>query len=936
MADRAPDLLLIDGNSLAYRAFFALPESIATSTGEPTNAIFGFSSMLVKLVETLGHVPTAVAWDAGLSGRGELYPEYKAQRDKKPDLLRAQWPQFAPITEAFGYANVKLAGYEADDVIGTLARKAREKGLRTVIVTGDRDIFQLIDPDGLVGVMATGRGITETKTYDYQAVVDRYGLPPELIPDFYGLKGDTSDNIPGVPGIGDKTGAQLLQQFGDLEGVLSSIDQVSGAKRKENLANHAENARISRELARIQTDLDIELDLDALLAAKPDPQALRESFMRFELRDPWRRLEPLLETDGRPTAESVAGGGAPLEVPIREIALDELAAALAAADGESADAAPEPAAASLEDAISAEQGTASDAGSLPVALAVVEPAELVQQESGQLFDPDAETTEGGDAEQEDAVDVPPLRFAVARLDAEGQPVELLVGGCESSSEVLVALGGRPLVSHDVKALATGGAPPTRLRPAAPLRPLHDTLLAAYLLEPQRRAYPLDELTDEAGISVAVDDPTGAVAARIALLAVRQRGVLDGAGLTDLLQEVELPLVDVLREMEREGVRLSVPRLNEVGDEVRSEIATLEQEIHADAGRAFTIGSPKQLGEVLFEELGLTKKRKGKTGFSTDARVLQQIRDEHQIVPRIERWRELSTLTKTYLDVLPKLAEKDPESRIHTTFQQTVAQTGRLSSTDPNLQNVPVRTALGRRIRGCFEAADDLVLLSCDYSQVELRILAYYAEEETLRKAFREDRDVHTATAMSVFGVGEDELDPGQRSKAKMVNYGIAYGLTDYGLAERLDIPREEAKEMIEAYFAEFTGVKAFIDRTIEEAKEAGQVRTMFGRRRLIPELKARNPQMRALGERYAVNTIIQGTAADIMKLAMIGVRKALDEAGVQSRAVLTIHDELLIEGPESEMATVKPMVEQAMVAPWVHDPPLRVEGGVGRTWIDAK
>lgn len=365
MADRAPDLLLIDGNSLAYRAFFALPESIATSTGEPTNAIFGFSSMLVKLVETLGHVPTAVAWDAGLSGRGELYPEYKAQRDKKPDLLRAQWPQFAPITEAFGYANVKLAGYEADDVIGTLARKAREKGLRTVIVTGDRDIFQLIDPDGLVGVMATGRGITETKTYDYQAVVDRYGLPPELIPDFYGLKGDTSDNIPGVPGIGDKTGAQLLQQFGDLEGVLSSIDQVSGAKRKENLANHAENARISRELARIQTDLDIELDLDALLAAKPDPQALRESFMRFELRDPWRRLEPLLETDGRPTAESVAGGGAPLEVPIREIALDELAAALAAADGESADAAPEPAAASLEDAISAEQGTASDAGSLP-------------------------------------------------------------------------------------------------------------------------------------------------------------------------------------------------------------------------------------------------------------------------------------------------------------------------------------------------------------------------------------------------------------------------------------------------------------------------------------------------------------------------------------------------------------------------------------------
>lgn len=919
MADRAPDLLLIDGNSLAYRAFFALPESIATSTGEPTNAIFGFASMLVKLYQDLGPVPTAVVWDAGMSGRTEVYPEYKAQRARKPDLLRQQWPFLSEISRCFGYANVSSEGWEADDVIGTLAVHARERKLRTVIVTGDRDQFQLIDPDDIVGVMATARGITETKVYSYAAVIERYGLKPELIPDFYGLKGDTSDNIPGVPGIGDKTAAALLQQFGDLETVLASVDEISGAKRKQNLIEHAENARISRELARIHTDVPVDYDLDALLVAKPDAQALRESFMRFELRDPWRRLEPLLESDGRPTSGGTGKGAAAddltLDAPVRELALEQLAAAL-----DEATAGPDE----------------------PVAVAVVEPVAAEQEESGQLFDPDAA---GDDAE---AADQPgarfPLRFAVARLDGRGCPVELLAGGCGSAAEVLAALGERPLVCHDGKALADGRAARAAGAAAdhgasyrAP-RLDHDTLLAAYVLEPQRRAYPLDELADEAGIAVAeaIIDPAASAAGRVALLARRQRKLVESAGLTELLRDVELPLVDVLREMEREGVKLSVPRLDEVGAEVRAEIADLQEKIHGHAGKPFTIGSPKQLGEVLFEDLGLTKKRKGKTGFSTDARVLQQIRDEHEIVPLIERWRELSTLTKTYLDVLPKLAAADPQSRIHTTFQQTVAQTGRLSSTDPNLQNVPVRTPLGRRIRGCFEGADDLVLLSCDYSQVELRILAHYAEEETLRTTFREDGDVHTATAMKVFGVDADALDPGQRSKAKMVNYGIAYGLTDYGLAERLDIPREEAKEVIDAYFAQFEAIKRFIDTTIAQAKEAGEVRTMFGRRRMIPELRARNPQLRSQGERLAVNTIIQGTAADIMKLAMIGVRKALDAEGVRSRIVLTIHDELLVEGPADEMPDVQALVEREMVAPWHHDPPLKVEGGVGKTWLDAK
>jgi len=942
VADRPCDLLLIDGNSLAYRAFFALPESIATSAGEPTNALFGFSSMMVKLLETYGRIPTAVAWDAGLSGRDEVYTEYKAQRARKPDLLRAQWPHLAPIVEAFGWLNVSLEGYEADDVLGTMARHGRERGLRTWIVTGDRDMFQLIDPDSTVRIVATGRGITDTKAYAHADVVERYGLPPELIPDFYGLKGDTSDNIPGVPGIGDKTAAQLLQRFGDLDTVLASIDEISGAKRKENLTNHADDARTSRELARIQTDLALPVDVDEILdagARGPDYQALRDAFMRFELRDPWRRLEPLLVdgdedgTGGPPTA-----GVDAVTPPVVELTPAGLTERLAPHDAR------------------------APATGQPVAVALVVPEEAAA-EAGQLFDPDAAEDDGGE-------DVPALRFAVARLDDGGRPVELLVGGVDDADALARALGPRPIVCHDAKAQGliggfaasrfaardveatdggaaaedggaavpapTGDADPAPAADADRPRLAFDTLIAAYLLEPQRRGYPLDELADEAGLAVGVEDPAGIAATRTALLAIRQRELLDAAGLDRLLAEVELPLVGLLRDMEREGIRLSVDRIDAVATEVRDEIAALETAIHEDAGRPFTIGSPKQLGEVLFEELGLTKKRRGKTGFSTDARVLQQIRDEHAIVPRIERWRELSTLTKTYLNVLPQLARADADSRIHTTFEQTVAQTGRLSSTDPNLQNVPVRTPLGRRIRECFEAADGLVLLSCDYSQVELRILAHYAEEETLRDAFREERDVHTATAAEVFGVEPGDMDPGLRSKAKMVNYGIAYGLTDFGLADRLDIPRGEAHDIIEAYFARFTGVKAFIDTTIEQAKEAGEVRTMFGRRRLIPELKARNPQTRGLGERYAVNTVIQGTAADIMKLAIIGARKALDAAGVRTRILLTIHDELLLEGPEEEMDEVRAIVEREMVAPWPHDPPLKVEGGVGRNWIEAK
>ena len=743
-------LFLIDGPSLVYRAFFALPESIATSTGEPTNAIFGFASMLVKIVTEYGVCPTVVAWDAGTSGRAELFAEYKAQRRSRPDLLKQQWPAMEPLVEAFGYRNVRVEGYEADDVIASLADRVLKASppVPVTIVTGDRDVFQLIDDRGLVSVMATARGITETKIYDRQAVIDRYGIPPELIPDFYGLKGDTSDNIPGIPGIGEKTASELIQSFGSLEGVLSHIDDVSGPKRKQNLLEHAEDARVSKRLATVRRDLEVDFDVAAEAAREPDRSRVREVFRQYELRDPLRRLEEAL--------------------------------------GDAELAAPAPAA-EIELTARVRAGTPADIARLggsgeELCLAV----RATEAPEGALF------AEGA-----------PWRFAAA---ADG---EVLAGDCARPEEVVAACGVRPVVAHDAKAL---GLVPAGLA--------HDTLLGAYLLEPARRGYPFAELCEERGLATDIDDPVASDAVLLSALADWQREQIAERGLEPLMRDIELPLVVVLREMELLGVRLDLGRLAEITERVRGEIATLERAIFALAGEEFVIASPQQLGEILFEKLGLSRKRRGKTGFSTDARVLQAIRDEHEIIPKIERWRELSTLIKTYLDVLPELV--DERSRIHTTFLQAVAQTGRLSSTNPNMQNVPIRTPLGREIRGCFEAEAGSVLISADYSQIELRVLAHAAGEPALMEIFARGEDVHTATASAVFGVKPAEIDPGMRSKAKMINYGIVYGLSDYGLADRLNIPRAEAKEFIDAYLERFPQVARFMVETVEQAKEEGR------------------------------------------------------------------------------------------------------------------
>jgi DNA polymerase I len=858
------ELFLIDGNSLAYRAFFALPESIATSTGVPTNAIFGFASMLVKILTDYGPKATVVVWDAGSSGRKELYTEYKAQRSTRPDLLKEQWPHLEPLVDAFGYRNLRVDGYEADDVIASIVERARHSApaIPVMVVTGDRDAYQLVD-DGGVRIMTTSRGITDTRVYDREGVVDRYGIPPELIPDFIGLKGDTSDNIPGVPGIGDKTAADLLQRFGSLEGVLDHIDDVSGAKRKQNLTEHADEARISKQLATAKRDIPLDMDLAEFVAAEPDRSRLRDVFRQFELREPLRRLEE----------------------------------ALGSADA----AAPAPAGEQTITAALRSDATLDDVAKLPeTEVAIAVRAQAVPEDA--LFAPD-----------------PGWRFGVYADGAR----QVLAGNCDRPEDLVRAVKNRPVIAHDVKSL---GEIPTRLA--------HDTEVAAYLLEPARRAYPFRELTEERGLAAGVDDEVAADALLVGALTKWQREEIRGRGLTWLLEEVELPLVRILREMEQVGLKLDTTRLREISARVKAEADQLEREIFELCGAEFVIGSPRQLEEVLFGTLGLSRKRRGKTGYSTDARVLQAIRHEHPVIGKIERWRELTKLAQTYLDALPQLIAGD--GRIHTTFNQTAATTGRLSSNNPNLQNIPIRTPLGREIRACFIAEPGNLLVSVDYSQVELRLLAHIAGEDALKEIFRRGEDVHTATACRVFGVTPEQIDPGMRSKAKMINYGIVYGLSAWGMADRLDIPQEEADEFIQRYLAGFPAVARWIEETIVQGTEHGYVSTLFGRRRQVPELRARRWELRKQGERFAVNMVIQGTAADIMKVAMVRCDAALKEAGLRSRMVLQIHDELLFEGPAEEAERVEALAAREMAAAFEMDPPLAVEAGIGQNWLAAK
>ena len=843
---RGAELFLVDGNNLAYRAFFALPEELATSDGLPTNALLGFGNMLFKLLADYRPRGVAVAWDTRPVHRAAAAEAvdvvYKQGRKPMPDLLREQFPHFRPIVEAFGYRNLEFEGWEADDVIATIATRADEAGVKTCVVSTDRDAFQLCSEN--VTLMMTPRGVSDVNVYTPERVELRYGVRPDQVPDFIGLKGDTSDNIPGIPGIGDKTAGQLIAQYGSLEEVIAHAEELSPARGKA-VRENADQARASKDLATMRRDLPLDVDPTALVSGAPDRSQLKEMFRRFEFRNLLSRVDELDEAVPAQEREKLEG-----------------------------------------------QAVGWSEGALPAVRGTVG----VAIESG--------------------------RIAVA--DESG----VLVANWEPAQPSL--LRDADIVAHDAKALKL------------PFASVDDTMLAAYLIEPGRSAYLIDDLAAEYGIEIVPEpaaEETTAMLVRHAeatrRLAGPMRERLVERGSLDLYERIELPLTAVLAAMENAGVKIDTYRMGEITARLRDRVEELEAKATDLAGEEFMLGSTQQVARILFEKLGLEPGRKGKTGYSTDSRVLRGLRDEHEVVPVVEEWREYSKLLNTYLLPLPSLISED-DGRLHTTFNQAVAATGRLSTSNPNLQSIPVRTDLGRQIRSAFIAEEGHRLVSADYSQVELRILAHVSGEPVLREAFEQGEDIHTRTAAEVLGKDPATLTRSERDIAKMVNFGIIYGISSFGLAENLEIPRDEAQAYIDTYLARFPRVQEFIARTIAQAAADGYVTTLLGRRRPIPELRASNRQTRSLGERLAVNTVMQGTAADVIKVAMIRAHDRLREEGRRSRLVLQVHDELLLEVPDTEVSGVRELVSEEMVGAYPLDPPLAVDVGIGENWADAK
>jgi DNA polymerase-1 len=837
---RDAELFLVDGNNLAYRAFFALPEELQTTDGQPTNALLGFTNMLFKLLSDYGPRGVAVAWDTRPVHRKEIDAEYKADRRPMPDLLREQFPHFRPIVEAFGYQNLEFEGWEADDVIATLATQADQAGVKTCVVSTDRDAFQLVTEN--VCLMMTPRGVADVQVYTPERVEARYGIRPDQIPDFIGLKGDTSDNIPGIPGIGDKTAGQLVSQYGSLEAVVEHASELSPARSKA-IAENAEQAAASKLLATMRRDLDLGVDPAELVLQPPDRSELKEIFRRFEFRGLLGRVDTLdeaLPAADRPEAESET-------VRWRE----------------------------------------GDSGAISGRVGVAVDAERIAYATGS---------------------------------------DVLVAARPSGA---VSQGDLAFLVHDAKPLRLG-------EPAA-----DDTMIAAYLIDPGRAEYELDDLMAEYGVELepdpAAEEETAALvrhAEAARRLAAPLVAKVTERGSDRLYREIELPLTVVLGAMEDAGVRIDTYRMGEITARLSDRIEELEARAYDLAGEEFVLGSPQQLGRMLFEKLELTPGRKGKTGYSTDSKVLRAIRADHEIVSVIEEWRELTKLVNTYLGPLPTLIGED--GRLHTTINQTVAATGRLSTTNPNLQAIPIRTELGREIRSAFVAEPGFRLLSADYSQIELRILAHVSGEPKLRDAFERGEDIHTATAAEVLGKDPATLTKDERNVAKMINFGIVYGISAFGLSENLDIPKDQAQAYIDAYLARFPLVQAFIARTIAQSSEDGYATSLLGRRRPVPELRAMNRQTRGFGERVAVNFVMQGSNADIIKVAMVAIHERLRAEGRGARLVLQVHDELLLEVPETEVSKVRELVREEMVGAYPLDPALAVDIGVGDDWAEAK
>ncbi len=821
---------LIDGYSLLYRAFYALPQSIATSSGLPTNALYGFTSMILKLLDSEEEVGVGVVWDGGMPKfRLEVFPEYKAQRSAMPEELRAQLDHLDEILEAMNIPAVRAEGFEADDALATMSRQVPE-GVELFIVTGDQDAMQLVD--GRVKVLRTTRGVSETKTYGREEVVEEYGVTPEQIPDYKALTGDPSDNIPGVRGIGPKSAASLLQRFGSVEGVYENLDAIPAKGTRTKLEEGRESAFMSLELARMRFDVPVKFDPEALRFEGVAPEVRDVLLRRYE----FRSLEPRFAT------LPVAGGGELPPVERLEVSVSE------------------------------------------------EPPEL-------SFEPVAAAPVGDGA------------WAVAVAEDE---VRLADGVPDGAIRV-----------HDAKRLGVRGAD-------------FDTYLAGYLVKPGLGSYELEPLAAERGLAeVEVSHEERAVAeaarraAQVYALSPRLVAELEEMGLARLYYDVELPLADVLGEIEEVGMPVDASTLEEVGREIEGRVAELERQIYEEVGHPFNIGSPKQLGEVLFEEMGIPPVRKTKTGYSTDAKVLQQLAIEHPVAEHIITYRELTKLRGTYIDGLLKLIS--PEGRIHSTLNQTTTATGRLSSDSPNLQNIPIRTELGARIRDAFTASEGRRLVVADYSQIELRILAHMTGEPALVESFTSGEDIHTRTASEVFDVRMESVTPELRRRAKMVNFGILYGISGFGLATRLgNVHPAEAERYIKRYFERYPKVTEFMRETLEEAEELGYSTTLFGRRRYVPELRNSNKNVRKLGERIAFNARVQGTAADIIKVAMVDLQPRLPSLGAQM--IMQVHDELVFDVDEDRVEEVADLAVDRMVAAYDLRPPLEVEAKVGERW----
>ncbi len=889
-------LLLLDGNSLTYRAFFALPTDMATSSGQVTNAVFGFTSMLINLLRDHRPQAVAAAFDRPEpTFRHAEVPTYKAQREEAPDILRQQIGLVRRVLEVLAVPTFEMVGYEADDVIATLASQARDRGDEVLIVTGDRDTYQLVE-DPLVRVLYNRRGVSDYVLYDEAAVVARTGVTPAQYPEFAALRGDPSDNLAGVPGVGDKTAARLITTYGGLDGVFAHVEEHT-PRLRHNLAQHEDQVRRHAAVMVLARDLPLEVGPEALARRSFDPEAVRSLFNFLEFRTLYERLAEAVDDGTLLRPDSVGS----LECGVTELTSPAAAVELVhrlAADRE----------ASLAVAAAWSGGP----GRSPLAgLALV-----TQVDPG---------------------------------EAAWLPGELLAHG-----EVLAALGrlvaetGRPLDVHGGKALVRGLS-----ELGLDVRTLDlDTEVACYLLDPAEAGYLLEDLVlryvgfelkasaavegrldlDGAGDDLATE--TGRFAVAVARLSPAVTEALAAQGLRELYDTVERPLIRVLARMEEVGVAVDVEWLRGLNQRLAAEVAELEVQIQVAVGEEFKVNSTPQLRAVLFDKLGLAPQKRTKTGFSTDAASLERLRGQHPVVELLLRYREVEKLRSTYGEGL--IAEVGPDGRIHAVFNQTVARTGRLSSDQPNLHNIPVRTEEGRQFRRAFVAAPGYELLVADYNQIELRVIAHLAGDPGLIAAFESGQDIHATTAARVFGLELADVRPEQRARAKMVSYGLAYGMESYGLAQRLSVPVPEAQAILDAYFAAFPNVRDYMQATVAEARRRGYTETLMGRRRPIPELASPNFRVRQAGERQAMNAGIQGLAADIFKLALVNLDRALEGHGGASRLILQVHDEVILEVQPPERDDVAEVVRATMESACELSVPLEVDLAFGPSWADAK